>query len=1079
MNYCTARLPLLLVCLSVLSWQATDIYGVEPTRNAIDYVRDIRPILSDNCYMCHGPNAEDREGELRLDKQDSAFGESASGAFAVVAGKPEESELLRRLTTDDEDEVMPPADSGKSLTPEQVSLVRRWIEQGAEWQEHWAFVAPARPELPEVKKKAWVRNPIDAFVLARLEKESLQPSTAADKETILRRVTFDLTGLPPTLEEIDAFLADDSADAYEHVVDRLLQSPHYGEHMARFWLDAARYSDTHGLHLDNYREIWPYRDWVVRSFNDNLSYDQFTIQQLAGDLLPDATLDQQIATGFSRCHVSTNEGGSIEEEFYVRNVVDRVTTTGTVFLGLTLECARCHDHKFDPLTMHDFYSLFAFFNSLDGPALDGNVKDTPPMVRVPSETQVKQLDELHGKLAELSAQADRQREAAEPAFQQWHQQKRLLSGSEGASSFQSPTEGLVGHYSLEVQKGGDNKVKKVANLVKEGSEGEIKGDVKVVAGRYGNGVEFSEGGFVDLGNVFGFQSKQKFSLTAWVQTPENAKGAILAKMTKAHRGYALTIEGGYLTFYLTNRADGYGIKIVSKAKNQTQNGWHHVAICYDGSGKAAGVVLYVDGKRQKVEVKMDSLVARGKIQSTNSGEAHFHIGRRSGDMPLTGGLVDDVHIFDRSLSHADVMCTMLAEGASKIVAQPVEQTSEAEWQELRDYYFYRFDQNFIDIVNLQDQLFLDERAIQYEIPVTLVFRERREPLKAYMLNRGEYDQRGEQVGRATPAVLPPMPDGAPLDRLGLAQWLVDRQNPLTGRVAVNRFWSQFFGTGIVKTAEDFGSQGDVPSHPALLDWLAVEFIESGWDIKSLMKTIAMSNTYRQSSRIPQELLERDPENRLLARGPRFRLDAEALRDQALAVSGLLVKKLGGPSVKPPQPDGLWFAVGFTGSNTVRFVADTQPEQVHRRTLYTFLKRTSPPPQMSTFDAPSRESCTVRRERTNTPLQALLLLNDPQYIEAARALAERVLSLERKNFDDRLQVMARLCTGHPASQATVDELRGLYDEQFKKFKGSPEAAQALIHIGQPMKSEPTDKSELAAWTMVANVMLNLDETVNKN
>ncbi|NOY43437.1 MAG: DUF1553 domain-containing protein [Planctomycetes bacterium] len=1074
MNFCTVRLSLFFVCLSVLSWQATGIYGVETTSNAIDYVRDIRPILSDNCYVCHGPNAEDREGELRLDKQDSAFGESASGAFAVVAGKPAESELLRRLTTDDEEELMPPADSGKSLTPEQVALIRRWIEQGAEWQEHWAFVAPARPELPEVKKKDWVGNPIDAFILARLEKENLQPSTAADKETILRRVTFDLTGLPPTLEEMDAFLADDSAEAYEQVVDRLLQSPHYGEHMARFWLDVARYGDTHGLHLDNYREIWPYRDWVVRAFNENKPFDKFTIEQLAGDLLPNATLEQKIATGFNRCNVSTNEGGVIEEEFYVRNVVDRVTTTGTVFLGLTLECTRCHDHKFDPLTMNDFYSLFAYFNNIDGPAMDGNIKDSQPSLLAPSPEQVVELKKNDAKLEEFASQKSKRREAGEEAFQAWYAKQRQEAAADKATAFSAPTEGLLGYYSLELQKGG-----KVADVIQSDRVGQTKGNVTSVPGRYGNGIKIAEQGYLDLEDVFDVEHDQSFGVGVWVNVPENATGTILSKTTSQKRGYALAVETGKVTFALIHRDDLQAIQIATSSPVLNKPGWHHLFVSYDGSSRASGLTLYVDGQRQAVEVKKDSLTDRVVLQSVDSGDAHFLIGRLGNGDGFAEGQVDELRFYDRVLPQSEVVSVMLADGVDKLLLQTPEKTSPEQLQELREYYLHQVDPAFLEIAAQENQLRLQVTALQQSLPFTLVYRERKEPRDAFLLTRGEYDQKGEKVERATLSILSPMPEGAPQNRLGFALWLVDRLNPLTARVTVNRFWTQFFGTGIVKTAEDFGSQGEVPSHPALLDWLAVEFIESGWDIKAFMKTIVMSNTYRQTSRMSPEIVKRDPGNRLLARGPRFRLDAEMLRDQALAVSGLLSGKLGGPGVKPPQPDGLWFAVGYSGSNTVRFAADTQPEQVHRRTLYTFFKRTSPPPQMSTFDAPSREACAVRRERTNTPLQALLLLNDPQYIEAARALAERVLGLESNTFDDRLQAMARLCTGHPASQATVDELRGLYDEQLKKFKDNPEAAQALIHVGQPMKSEPTDKSELAAWTMVANVILNLDETVNKN
>jgi len=1049
----------------------------------IEFNTHIRPILSDKCFACHGPDEAERQGGLRLDQRESAFGEADSGAIPIVPGEPEASELIHRILSEDEDLQMPPSDSLKQLSDEEIGLLRQWIEQRADWQEHWAFIPPQRKELPPVSDASWPRGPIDHFILAKLDQENLQPSPITDKATLLRRVTFDLTGLPPTLAEIEAFLADDSPEAYEQVVDRLLESPHYGEHMARFWLDAARYGDTHGLHLDNYREIWPYRDWVIGAFNDNLPYDQFTIQQLAGDLLPDPSLDQLIATGFCRCNVTTNEGGSIKEEVYMRNVVDRVVTTGTVFLGLTFECTRCHDHKFDPLTQRDFYSMFAFFNSLDGPVMDGNVKDPKPTVHAPSIEQAQQLDKLHQKMDQLSTQANEYRKEAKLDFQEWYQRMRQQQNLQGTLDFQPPTAGLLGHYSLELLE--ENKVTNAvdSSAADSSNGGEARGNVKVVSGRYGNGIELGEGGHVDLGNVFNFRSEQHFSITAWVQMPENATGAILSKTTKKRRGYALTIEDGYLTFALTNHGGVSSVEVTSEKKSLAQKGWHHVAVSYDASAKAAGVVIWVDGKRQKLVVSMDSLIVNEAVKQIDSDDAHLQIGRLGEKKPFLGVQVDEVRFYDRSLSQADVICVMLAERIAEILAQPTEQATETEWQELRDYYFHRFDSKHVGIIDQGDQLALEETAIQHKVPATLVFRDRKTPRQAFVLNRGEYDQPGEPVERATPAVLPPMSKDVPQNRLGLAQWLVNAKNPLTSRVTVNRFWAQFFGMGIVKTAEDFGAQGGVPSHPGLLDWLAVEFIESGWDVKAMVKRIVLSNTYGQSSRISAHLVERDPENRLLARGPRYRLDAEMLRDQALAVSGLLVNQLGGPSVKPPQPDGLWFSVGYSGSNTVRFVADTGREKIHRRTMYTFLKRTSLAPQLSTFDAPSRESCSVRRDRTNTPLQALLLLNDPQFIDAARGLAERVMRESGSDPQSRIQTMIRICTGHPASQSMVDELVSFYNLQYTRYQADGEAAKALILASQLVKESESenqlDPNQLAAWTVVANLVLNLDEVVTKN
>ena len=1045
----------------------------------IDFDRDIGPILSDKCYACHGPNAEDREAGFRLDDHDSAFGEADSGARVIVPGNPDQSELVRRITSTDVDERMPPADSNKSLNAAQISLLRRWIEQGARWQTHWAFTAPSLPKIPAVSDPDWPASPIDAFILARLDRERLKPSPAADKETLLRRVTFDLTGLPPTLAEMDTFLADKSPEAYQRVVDRLLQSPHYGEQMARFWLDAARYGDTHGLHLDNYREIWPYRDWVVRAFNQNMPYDQFTIKQLAGDLLPQPTLDDRIATGFDRCNVSTNEGGSIEEEVYVRNVVDRVVTTGTVFLGLTMECTRCHDHKFDPLTMRDFYSMFAFFNSIDGPAMDGNVKDTKPTVQAPNKEQIEQLNAFQTQLKQMAAQKNKLRSAKEAEFQRWCGEQRKKIGKTTSNMLAAPTAGLIGYYPCEVAK--DNTT---ANRVAGHKPGHMHGSIKTIPGRYGKGIQLTGDAYVDLGQQYDLKQDQPFSLGIWLQVPKPWTGTILSKAQQDHKGYALRVNQGRLALDLINRADGYGIKVVSATRPLELGGWHHVLVAYDGSGKAAGIVLYVDGHRQQLQVKLDSLLSKGKIRSISSDDAHLRIGRfgkgraDKGER-LAGGQIDELRIYNRPLSSAEVIDAMLADGIGSLLAQAADSCTKEQQETLRTYYFNRYNTEFKDIEQQEDQCQTRVTELKSTFPTTLVFVEREKPRPAYILRRGQYDQRGEQVHRNTPAFLPPMAANLPRNRLGLAQWLVSAENPLTARVAANRFWAQCFGTGLVKTAENFGSQGEVPSHPKLLDWLALELVNHDWDVKAFMRSIVLSSTYRQSSRVSPELLARDPGNRLLARGPRYRLDAEMLRDQALEVSGLLVNRLGGPSVKPPQPAGLWHSVGYSGSNTVRFVADKTPEKIHRRTLYTFIKRTSPPPEMSTFDGPDRESCSVRRERTNTPLQALLMLNDPQYVEAAVALAQRAMHASGGNSTLCINTMLRLGTGHRNNPKATAELLALYRDVHAHFQDHEKEAAALVPIGTIPADTSLDRRAWAAWSLVANLVLNLDEVVTKN
>jgi hypothetical protein len=851
-----------------------------PAGLAVDFTRQIRPILSEHCFACHGPDEGKRKAKLRLDTREGAFARLRGGASAFVPGKPAESEVFTRVTADDPAHVMPPAKTGRRLTGEQAALLRRWIEQGANWSEHWAFVPPRRPPLPAVKDAAWPRTPVDAFILARLEREGLRPSPEADRVTLLRRVTLDLTGLPPTPAEVDAFLADGSPGAYERAVDRLLASPRYGEHMARQWLDLARYGDTHGLHLDNYREMWPYRDWVIRVFNANVSYDRFLVEQLAGDLLPNPTLDQLVATGFNRCHVTTSEGGSIDEEVYVRNVVDQVDTNGTVLLGLTTGCARCHDHKFDPISQKDYYGLFAFFNSLDGSPLDGNAARPGPVVRVATAEQAAALAKAEERVAAA---------------------RRRIAEAVAAVKYD------------------------------DSADAQAKGWAALVAA-------------------------------------------------------ALSADGAYRTLSAWVRAQrGLGAPALPK----------------------------------------------------------------------------------------DILVLVKLDAAKQ---------TEAQRKQLRDYFLARAyapaRATFEPLLREQTTAEKEREALDKQIPATLVFKELPQPRPAYVLNRGEYDRRGPQVQRATPAFLPPLPADAPRNRLGLARWLVAPGHPLTARVAVNRLWQQLFGTGLVKTAEDFGSQGEHPSHPELLDWLAVQFVDDGWDVKRMVRRLVTSAAYRQATRVTPDRLAKDPADRLLSRGPRYRLDAETIRDQALAAGGLLVERLGGPSVKPPQPPGLWEAVAYTGSNTARFTPDAGREKVHRRSLYTFWKRTAPPPQMTTFDAPSREACTARRERTDTPLQALLLMNETQYVEAGRALAERALREGGPTPEGRATHLFRLAAARKPDDRELAELLSAYRDHRAAFGRDAEAARRLIAVGETKPDASLDPAELAAWTMVANLVLNLDEVLNK-
>ncbi|BBO34713.1 hypothetical protein PLANPX_4325 [Lacipirellula parvula] len=1011
---------------AICSWFAVNLASAS---DALQFNRDIRPILSDKCFACHGPEAASREGGFRLDLRESAVGEADSGSIPVVPDQPDASELIARITSDDESLRMPPADSHKTLTPEEVDTLRRWIAQGAEWQQHWSFTAPVRPDLPAVEHENWPRGPIDRFIVARLEQEQLAPVAEADRTTLLRRVTLDLTGLPPTPAEVDAFLADNRPDAYERAVDKLLASPRYGEHMARFWLDAARYGDTHGLHLDNYREMWPYRDWVVQAFNRNLPFDDFIVEQLAGDLLPNATDDQLIASGFNRCHVSTNEGGVIPEEVYVTAVIDRVDTFGTVMLGLTVGCTRCHDHKYDPLTQGDFYSLFAYFNSLDGNEMDGNREDPAPVIRAPLPEQTARLAELDKQIAAAEAklaadwpELDEQQVEWERQFAADEPKVESVGGSNTEPAAAAPNQATEGKTYLAISDwytvGPFSDPERYLKSKKHGPEGKpVKLDRKF---KLATGAEIG-----------------------WVRKPEWVDGVVYNDLPG-------------------DPAANFLYRSITVGKPQQLE----ISL-----GSDDGVRVYLNGKL---------LLKRDDPRAAAADQEKLTLKLKKGENQLLVKILNfgaQSGFYFAAKTDQPIMPPDVLAAATK----PAGERSEQEAGLVRQF-FRNTAAKSPELDQLRTQLGAarsERTEVDRNVATTLVFKEMATPKPAYILNRGEYDQHGAEVSRRTPTMLPPMDAAAANNRLGLAQWVVARENPLAARVAVNRFWQQFFGVGLVKTSNDFGAQGEPPSHPELLDFLAVDFIDSGWDVKRLVRELVTSAAYRQTSHVDPELYRRDPENRLLARGARFRLDAEMLRDQALFTSGLLVEQMGGPSVKPPQPAGLWEAVGYSGSNTVNFVADEGKEKVHRRTLYTFIKRTAPPPEMNTFDAPSRESCIVRRERTNTPLQALLLLNDPQYVEAARGLAERTLSEGGDSIERRARFLFHTAA---CRQPSIDELANLveaYQQELANYRADGAAAEALLAAGGAPADAAVDRAELAAWTMAANVVLNLDEVVTRN
>jgi hypothetical protein len=1027
---------------------------------AIEYNRDIRPILAENCFACHGPDSASRKADLRLDRRDAAIEHGA-----IEPGKPGESDLITRVFSTKKGEAMPPLATKKTLTEAQKQLLKRWIAEGAAYQPHWSLIAPVRPIVPAVKNPGWVRNPVDAFVLAKLEAAGLSPAPEADRRTLARRVSLDLTGLPPEPKLVEAFVSDTANDAYEKLVDKLLGSSAWGEHRARYWLDVARYADTHGIHFDNYREMWTYRDWVIGAFNRNLPFDQFTIEQLAGDLLPNPTLDQRIGSGFNRCNITSNEGGLIPEEYLVLYTRDRTETTAQVWLGLTAGCAVCHDHKFDPLSQKEFYSLAAFFNNTTQGAMDGNISNTPPTIFVPQRGDSGRWQTLTKELAEARAAQTARKAAARKEFNAW-----VASAKPDAAAGVVPTDGLKLHARLSEGKGSwvDLSVDGRIKTVSLGSQAAwAPGHVAAQAykARPQSGLEIAEVGDYDKG--------QAFSYGAWVKLPRDGLvGSVLARMDDQHgyRGWDLWIEGGRPAAHIINRWADDALKVASR--NAIKAGaWTHVFVTYDGSGKAAGVSIYLDGKLQEKEVQVDAL------KSTIRTNVPFKLAQRHTTARLDDIEVEDLRVYGRALPGPDVERLARTTRAQWLLGKSAKERTNTELDELFAWWLSALDGQSAALESRVARLEQEEAAIRARATVAHVMQEKAEPAMAYLLYRGEYDKRRDQLTPATPAALPPMPADLPRNRLGLAQWLLRPDHPLTARVTVNRFWQEVFGTGLVRTSGDFGVSGELPSHQELLDWLAVEFRESRWDVKKFFRMLVLSSTYRQSAITTPEKIAKDGANRLLSRGPRFRMDAEMVRDYALASSGILVPELGGPSVKPYQPDGVWEAVAMIGSNTRDYQRDSG-SKLYRRSLYTFWKRSAPPASMDIFNAPSREVCTVRRERTNTPLQALVTLNDPQFVECARFLAQRTLKEGGPSLETRLAFLTARLLGRPlrpeesrVAQASMNELLAYYQTHHND-------ATALIAVGESKPDPTLDAPTLAAWTMLANEMMNLDEVLTK-
>ena len=1029
-----ARWLALLVTWSVIALASVSNAAEPP----LSFNRDIRPILADNCLPCHGPDRNARKADLRLDQRDAAI-----DAGAIAPGQPDVSALMARIESDDPLVVMPPPATKKRLDERQRLLLRRWISEGANYEPHWAFQSITRgQQVPAVPHDGnWITSPVDAYSLDKLRSKGWSVASPAAKGEWLRRASFDLRGLPPSLDELDQFLADESPDAFDAAVDRMLSSPAFGERMTGEWLDVARYADTFGYQTDRDMHVWPWRDWCVRAFNANLSYDQFIFWQTAGDLIPGATRDQKLATTFNRLHRQTAEGGSIEEEFRIAYVADRVATNGMAFLGLTLDCARCHEHKFDPISQQDFYRLAAFFDNIDEHGLYSHFTETAPtpaLLLYESEQQAALHESLLGRIQNLEADLAKERNAAQQRFEQFQPPEIPLPQPTIAFRFDDLA---------------------------------AAGDYQPVPGKSGPGIGFGGDDAFVCKDAGAFGRTNSFSFSVWLKPgPAQPRQVILHRCVAAedasYRGYALTLDSGHAVFSLVHFWPGNAIRVRTPAR-LPEGEWTHLAITYDGSSKAAGLRIYLNGAVAELQVERDRLTRdityRGEWG--DSGSPQLSLGARFRDVGFVGGCLDELMVFDRELSPQEV--PMLS-GSS-----PRSDDGQARAAQFEHFLLHHDAGYAAKRAELQAAR-REENDLVSQVRQIMVMQERTDRRPTHVLARGAYDAPREVVEPGTPASLNPLEPDWPRNRVGLANWMIDERNPLVSRVAVNRLWQLFFGRGLVATPGDFGSQGQLPTHPELLDWLARHFIDNGWDLKELCRRIVLSSTYRQSSNPAlREYLQADPENKWLSRGPRHRLSAEQLRDQALAVSGLLVARPGGPGVFPYQPAGLW-----EESGTNRSYSQSRGENLYRRSLYTFWRRTAPPPTMISFDAAGREVCSAKRERTATPLQSLVLLNDPQFVEAARCFAERSMRENPGLAEQCLQPIFRALTCRPPTASEADVLERFLREQLAVFRSHPDDAQALLAVGESTRDASLDPATHAALTVVAVTLLSFDECVHK-
>lgn len=1073
--------------------QIPDVVAGLPLPEKIDFNFHIKPILSDRCFACHGPDNNARKAGLRLDTEEGAFSAlKESKGHAIVKENLAKSAVYQHIISKDPDRQMPPPNSNLKLSEYEIALIGRWIEQGAEWKKHWSFIPPQKPEIPQVVEKSFVKNPIDNFILQRLEKEGLKLSPLVSKEKLIRRASFDLTGLPPTVEEIDDFLNDNSTNAYEKVIDRLLASPHFGEKMAADWLDVARYADTHGYQDDMPREMSPWRDWVINAFNQNISYKNFVTWQLAGDLLPKASYEQILATGFLRNHAQSQEGGIIDEEYRVEYVADKTNTVSRAFLGLTVECSRCHDHKYDPIAQKEFYQMYAFFNSTPETGWIP-YKGTPAPVIEKTDNGVKeQLEAVQNvikaqeqKLAERKMQAEKDFNIWEKSFRS-NMSSLLIKDLQKDLLVYLPFEDtLQGKYFDEWAK----KLKPIIltnNKADKAKQAKIYGGktLAIVEGKVGKAFKFDGNNVVALDKLTAdFERSDEFSLMAYVMLSQKKKDVpIIAKIEEyndGQRGYELSITDDTL-YVKINHLYPYNCLEVKAKSPIPINEWTHVGMSYDGTSKAEGITLFVNGEKIESVVKINHLYRTIKTfnRDDNARNWDLQIGRRNfeslNDKVIS---IDEVKIYGRKLSELEY--AFMPHPSPPLLGGSTDSNSllwRGQGEALFDYYLDNHNQAYISQKTEVKKARQEEEKIRHSLPEIMVMSDLQKPRATFILNRGQYDapKKDQQVFPATPESVLPF-SNFPKNRLGLAQWLFDEKNPLTARVYVNRLWLMVFGRGLVSTVEDFGNQGSLPSHPELLDWLAVSLKESNWDTKKILKLMLLSATYQQSSKIDPKIQERDSENILLAHAPNQRLTGEMMRDNALAISGLLVRRIGGKSVKPYQPEGI-FEITTSGRGVVVY-EQGKGEDLYRRSLYTYWKRTVPPPAMITFDGSERNICVVKRQSTNTPLQSLVLLNDPQMMEAARVFAEKVMSKE-KDLVQRITYAFRSATSRMPTEKEIDVLKDLYAKELVNFKRNPQNVRQLISIGEYKINTTLNAAELAAMSVVASTIFNMSEAVVK-